>query len=115
MNLTGPLKGYESAVSSGDIQYDEAQFNAVSHLQVLFDQLMRPPVEPGRLVSFFKRFHSPMLGCLFALPVGLIIDAFSSYPTTLHQQRCRVSFLRLAVLDQEEKKPDHRSHPKKIL
>ena len=55
MNSPGPLKGYESAVTSGDIQYDEAQFIAVGHLQVLFDQLLKPSVEPGRLVSWFKR------------------------------------------------------------
>jgi cell division protein ZapE len=88
MNLTGPLKGYESAVSSGDIQYDEAQFNAVRHLQVLFDQLMQPPVEPGWLVGWFKRLlpagntPAPITGLYFWGGVGrgktYLMDTFYS-------------------------------------
>ncbi len=88
MNSSGPRKGYESAVSTGDIQYDESQFNAVSHLQVLFDQLMQPPVEPGRLVGWFKRLlpagsaPSPITGLYFWGGVGrgktYLMDTFYS-------------------------------------
>lgn len=88
MNSPGPLKGYEAAVSSGDIQYDEAQFNAARHLQVLFDQLMKPPVEPGWLAGWLKRLvpagsaPSPITGLYFWGGVGrgktYLMDTFYS-------------------------------------
>lgn len=88
MSSSGPLEEYKCAVSSGDIQHDQAQFKAVGHLQVLFDQLLKPTPEPGLLTGWFKRFVSaesaqpPITGLYFWGGVGrgktYLMDTFYS-------------------------------------
>ncbi len=49
----GPLQRYQQAIEAGDIQQDDAQLLAVTHLQTLFDELVAPVQKPGLLARLF--------------------------------------------------------------
>ena len=49
----GPLQRYQQAIEAGDVQQDDAQLLAVTHLQTLFDELVAPVQKPGLLARLF--------------------------------------------------------------
>ena len=52
---SGPLNRYRSAVSTGEIQSDVAQIEAMTGLQTLFEELTKQEVDLGVLARFFSK------------------------------------------------------------
>ena len=46
-----PLQKYQQDLTRDDFSYDQAQENAVKHLQLLYDYLIAPPEKPRDLVK----------------------------------------------------------------
>lgn len=73
METEGPEHRYRAAVEAGEIVFDDAQAEAVDHLQRLFTALGESPREPGLLSRLFRRGrpdHPAVTGLYFWGGVG---------------------------------------------
>jgi cell division protein ZapE len=61
----GPLERYENAISRGDIERDEAQLEAIQHLQALFGELVKPKSRPGFIARLLRPRQADVLTGLY--------------------------------------------------
>ena len=101
MSNSGPMSEYQRRLDSGELRADPAQYEAMVHLQRLFDDLLTAPVKTGFLS---KMFGSPSVnsssnkikGLYFWGGVGrgktFLMDVF--YDTLPFEQKQRMHFHR---------------------
>ena len=94
---SGPLNRYRSAVSTGEIQSDVAQIEAMTGLQTLFEELTKQEVDPGVLARFFsKQKQTTIPGLYFWGGVGrgktFLMDLF--FDSLPFEQKSRMHFHR---------------------
>ena len=83
IEVSGPLGRYQSAVSTGEIQSDIAQLEAMTDLQGLYQALTEKEDDPGILAKFFgKQKQRAIPGLYFWGGVGrgktFLMDLFFS-------------------------------------
>lgn len=92
-----PLEQYQLGVDAGDILFDQAQYQAVEHLQGLFEDLVETHRPPGPLARLFGRIqHRPVKGLYFWGSVGrgktYLMDAF--FEALPFEEKTRLHFHR---------------------
>ena len=57
MSNSGPMSEYQRRIDSGELRADPAQYEAMVHLQRLFDDLLEAPVKTGFLKLYCGRME----------------------------------------------------------
>jgi cell division protein ZapE len=95
--MMGPIERYEAAINAGDIVRDEAQLDAIQHLQALFDELIKPPAVQGFFSAWFRKKQPRVItGLYFWGGVGrgktFLMDVF--YDSLPFENKSRMHFHR---------------------
>ena len=95
--MMGPIERYEDAINTGDIVRDEAQLEAIQHLQILFDDLVEPSSRQGFLSAWFRKKQPRVItGLYFWGGVGrgktFLMDVF--YDSLPFENKSRMHFHR---------------------
>ena len=90
MKTVSPQALYETKISSGELQRDEGQADAVMHLENLFEAL-QPAQHSRRLFGFGKQAKDTVKGLYLYGGVGrgktMLMDMFAKAAKPLNSQR----------------------------
>ena len=117
--MMGPTERYEDAINTGDIVRDEAQLEAIQHLQILFDDLVEPSSRQSFLSAWFRKKQPRVItGLYFWGGVGrgktFLMDVF--YDSLPFENKSRMHFHRfMRVVHHQLKELQGQKDPLNII